>query len=307
MSEIEEPSSTFELETIAMEELKKRAKEKAAKAQVANVQNVQPEPADEQISIEPAQTKEHEPVAAPPVKKTIARKKSRPAAKHVQNRELARKHDSERRALQKNLNEMAKKRERDIRDLMDKVLKDHYAQVDRERGDYLAVLAELKKSLEGQGREIATSCQQVVTTAAQDEVDRMVNWFHEEFMQELTKKSQQYEELKLSSEKQVNKMSQESDNKSQKIMILDEKIRELAMRLPKDVRLELFEELGLEQLEEVKPQAKAEKKQGKGIFSKLSQMFKRRTAKPKTKPVSGKAKQAKAPHKRASPQSVIAQ
>ncbi|MGI0037362.1 MAG: hypothetical protein ACRD99_03290, partial [Nitrososphaera sp.] len=118
---------------------------------------------------------------------------------------------------------------------------------------------------------------------------------------------QQYEELKLSSEKQVNKMSQESDTKSQKIMILDDKIRELAMRLPKDVRDELFEELGLEHLEEPKPPVKVEKKNSKGIFAKLSELFKRRAAKPKTKPASGKAKQAKGSHKRAAPQSVIAQ
>lgn len=307
MSEIEEPSSTFELEAIAMEELKKRAREKATKVQAASVQNVHHEPAIEQISAEPTQTKEPEPIATPPVKKHVATKKPRPAVKHVQNRELERKHESERKALQKNLNEMAKKRERDIRDLMDKVLKDHFAQVDRERADYLEVLAELKKSLEGQSKELTTSCQQVVTTAAQDEVDRMVNWFHDEFMQELTMKSQQYEELKLSSEKQVNKMSQESDTKSQRIMILDEKIRELAMRLPKDVRQELFEELGLEQLEEPKVQAKAEKKQGKGIFFRLSQIFKRHAAKPKAKPPSGKAKQAKGPHKRPNPQRVIAQ
>src|SRR6185503_8051439 len=306
MSEIGEPSSTFELETIAMEELKKRAREKAAKAQAASLQTMHLEPKVEPISVEPTQPKAPEPVAAEPVKKQVTKKKiTHTAAKPTQNRELARKHESERKALQKNLNEMAKKRERDIRDLMDKVLKDHYAQVDKERADYLSVLVELKKSLEGQSKEITTSCQQVVTTAAQEEVDRMVNWFHDEFMQELDKKSQQYEELRLSSEKQVNKMSQESDGKSQKIMILDEKIRELAMRLPKDVRDELFEELGLEPLEEPKAPAKVEKK--KGIFAKLSQLFKRPANKPKTKPASGKGKQAKGQHKRPHPQNVIAQ
>jgi hypothetical protein len=135
----------------------------------------------------------------------------------------------------------------------------------------------------------------------------MVNWFHEEFMKELTVKSQQYEELKLSSEKQVNKMSQESDSKSQKIMILDEKIKKLALQLPKNVREELFEELGLEHLEEPPKQVKEQKKKGPGLFSKLSQMFKR-SSKPKAaKPAQMKQKPSKGMHKKVPPQNVMAQ
>jgi hypothetical protein len=139
----------------------------------------------------------------------------------------------------------------------------------------------------------------------------MVNWFHEEFMQELAKKSQMYEDLKVSSEKQVNKMSAENDTKSQKIMMLDEKIKELALHLPKNAREEIFEELGLEHLKVgaavVEEKPKGEKVQGKGMFSKLSQLFKRQPSKAKAKPAQGKPKPAKGQQKRPSAEGVIAQ
>jgi len=310
MSEIEQISSTFELESIAQEELKKRAREKAARAQVASLQKMQVPVEDHPVTYEvPEPVVEGKIAAAPAIKRAAKKRKahSAPVKEDKQSRELHRKHESERKALQKNLNELAKKRDRDIKDLVEKVLKEHYSQVDRERADYLAVLAELKNALEGQSKEITTSCQQVVTASAQEEVDRMVNWFHEEFMKELTDKSQQYEELKISSEKQVNKMSQESDTKTQKIMMLDSKIKELSLKLPKKVREELFDELGLEYLVEPQKPGKEQKKKGPGLFSKLTQMFKRSPGKPKAKPAQLKAKQSKALQKRPSPQNVIAQ
>lgn len=309
MSEIEEPSSTFELESIAQEELKKRAREKAARAQAASLQKLQVAP--EIIPVANTAIEKHAPKPESPTspikKQTLKKQKSRTVGGDKNTRDIIKKHNTERKALQKNISDLSKKRERDIRDLMEKVLEDHYAQVDKERADYVSVLSGLKSSLEGQTREITTSCQQVVTTAAQDEVERMVNWFHDEFMQELAKKSEQYEELRKSSEKQVNKMSEESDSKSQKIMILDEKIKELALHLPKDIREELFEELGLEHLKAPEKPAKPEKVKGKGMFSKLSQLFKRSPSKPKSKPVQSKSKQVKAQQRDASAENVIAQ
>ncbi len=309
MSEIEEPSSIFELESIAQEELKKRAREKAARAQAASLQKLQVAPAIVPLADTAVEKPTPKPeLPASPIKKQTSKKqKSRTVSGDKNTRDIIKKHNIERKALQKNISDLSKKRERDIRDLMEKVLKDHYAQVDKERADYVGVLSGLKSSLEGQTREITTSCQQVVTTAAQDEVERMVNWFHDEFMQELAKKSEQYEELRKSSEKQVNKMSEESDSKSQKIMMLDEKIKELALHLPKDIREELFEELGLEHLKAQEKPAKPEKVKGKGMFSKLSQLFKRSPSKPKSKPVQSKVKQVKTQQKRPSAENVIAQ
>lgn len=306
MSEIEE-SSVIDLESIAQQEVKKRAFERRAKAQL-------PIPPESTPAGEPAKTPEREiePQAIEPIVKASPAKRERTTAPkrrsrvgNSQSSDMAKKHEQERRALQRNFNDLVKKRERDIRDLMEIILKDHYEQVDKEREDYLAVLNGLKNSLEGQSKEITTSCQQVVTTAAQDEVDRMVNWFHDEFMQELTSKSQQYEELKLSSENQVNKMTEENSRNSQKIMMLDEKIKELALHLPEDVRKELFEELGLEYLEIPAQPAKEEKRKRKGMLSRLSQLFKRH-GKAKSKPVQVKPKQAKGQHRRTPAETVIA-
>ena len=310
MSEIEEPSSTFELETIAQEELKKRAREKAVRAQTASLQKLQVAPEIVPVADTAIEKPASEPeMRSSPVKKQTPKKqKSRTVSGDRNTRDIIKKHNIERKALQKNIGDLSKKRERDIRDLMEKVLKDHYAQIDKERADYVDVLSGLKSSLEGQTREMTTSCQQVVTTAAQDEVERMVNWFHDEFMQELAKKSEQYEELRKSSEKQVNKMSEESDSKSQKIMILDEKIKELALHLPKDIREELFDELGLEHLKAPEKPTKPEKVKGKGMFFKLSRLFKRGASKPKSKSVQNKSKQVKTQQqKRPSAENIIAQ
>lgn len=312
MSETEELSSTFELESIAQEELKKRAREKAARAQAASLQKLQESPEVTPVVEQPAEKPMPKPTPKPEVQPSIKKQTSKKPKRQTSSgdkttRELVRKHTAERKALEKSISDLSKKRDRDVRDLMEKVLRDHYAQVDRERAEYVGVLSDLKKSLEGQTKNITTSCQQVVTTAAQDEVERMVNWFHDEFMQELAKKSEQYEELRKSSEKQVNKMSEESDMKSQRIMILDEKIKELALHLPKDIRDELFEELGLEHLKTPEKPAKPEKVKGKGMFSKLSHLFKRSPNKAKSKPVQGKAKQVKSQQKRPPAENVIAQ
>jgi hypothetical protein len=165
MSEIEEPSSTFELESIAQEELKKRAREKAARAQAASLQKLQVA-----LAIVPvANTAVEKPAPKPempasPIKKQTSKKqKSRPVSGDKNTRDIIKKHNIERKALQKNISDLSKKRERDIKDLMEKVLKDHYTQVDKERADYVGVLSGLKSSLEGQTREITTSCQQVVS------------------------------------------------------------------------------------------------------------------------------------------------
>ena len=78
------------------------------------------------------------------------------------------------------------------------------------------------------------------------------------------------------------------------------------MKLPKDVREEMFEELGLGHLEEPETPAKEQKKKGPSFFAKLSHMFKQ-SNKPKAKPSQVKSKPSKGLHKKPSPQNVIAQ
>lgn len=312
MSAPEESTSVLDLELIAQEELKKRKREKAAKPMQQSAQEPAPSVIIEDNAV--IEDKLEPPVELPPEapvvpaaptklvrKRKAARKKKQLPVGTATSRQIAKKHDAERRMLQKNLNEMAKKRERDIKDLMDEVLKEHYSQVDKERLDYLSILGELKDTIALQSKEVTNNCQQVVTTAAQDEVERMVNWFHDEFMKELDKKTNEYEGLKANAEKQVNKMTEESDSKSQRIMMMDEKIKQLATHLPEDLRRELFEELGLQHLEpEPKPEAKRERR---GVFYKLSQLFKR--APKKSKPAPNKKKQ-KSNQKRVVAKQVIA-
>lgn len=306
MSEPEDSASVIDLELIAQEELRKRNKEKAARqaqlSQPPPQPSMEPEPQAPQPAVQPV---EKVPSPTKVIKKLVAKKKRAPLPSDPRAREIARKHEAERKSIQKDLDALAKKRDRDIRELMDKALRDHYELIDKERSDYLELLRELKKSLEAQTQGITESCQQVVTTAAQDEVERMVNWFHEEFMKELNKKNREFEDLKATAEKQVNKMTEENDNKSKKIMQLDDKIKELAASLPADVRKALFAELGLEHLEPVKVVPKEPKRERKGLFSRLSQVFKR-TPKKAAKPVKVRTKQTKKAQKRVLEEEVVA-
>ena len=163
MSETEELSSTFELESIAQEELKKRAREKAARAQAASLQKLQESPDVTPVVEQPAEKHAPKPTpkseVQPSIKKQTSKKPKRQTSSGDKTtRELVRKHTVERKALEKSISDLSKKRDRDVRDLMEKVLRDHYAQVDRERAEYVGVLSDLKKSLERRGRFGGIEC-----------------------------------------------------------------------------------------------------------------------------------------------------
>jgi hypothetical protein len=137
----------------------------------------------------------------------------------------------------------------------------------------------LKESISSQTTQFATTCQEAASGAAQTEVERMTSWFREEFIKELDRKSHEYEDLRAASEKQANKLSEESESKSQRMLVLDAKIKELATYLPADVRRELSVEFGIELGE----QDIAEKapKHKPGLFDRLIASFKHE---PKSKP-----------------------
>jgi hypothetical protein len=108
----------------------------------------------------------------------------------------------------------------------------------------------------------------------------------------------------------------EIDTKNQRIKVLDQKILDLAERLPKDVRQALFEELGLQHLVQEQERAKErekelKKEQKKGFMSKLSSLFKKAPKKPKPaaqQPEKAKKKEEqKNLRKRQAPAQVIAE
>jgi hypothetical protein len=178
-----------------------------------------------------------------------------------------------------------------------------------------ALRSDVKGILDGQTKELKQTCSEAVTSVNQEELARLVNWFHEEFMKEMDNKSKQYETLKTSSENQANRMVGEIDSKNQRIKVLDQKILDLAERLPKDVRQALFEELGLQHLVQEQERAKErekelKKEQKKGFMSKLSSLFRKAPKKPKPVAQPEKAKkkeEQKNLRKRQAPAQVIAE
>jgi hypothetical protein len=107
----------------------------------------------------------------------------------------------------------------------------------------------------------------------------------------------------------------EIDTKNQRIKVLDQKILDLAQRLPKDVRQALFEELGLQHLVQEQERAKErekelKKEQKQGFMSKLSSLFKKAPKKPKPAAQPEKPKKKEEPkniRKRQAPAQVIAE
>jgi hypothetical protein len=325
MSEIEdESSSVIDLELIAQKELERKKREKSVKVSAEPMHIPQPPaPEPESVEILPPTAADPQPQKAssspePEQEKIVSQKPPRkkqkrrlPANTDKATRFLEKKHQNERKALEKKLKDEAKKRERDVRDLTEKALKAHFEQADKERHDFLALLVELKYAIAAQSKDALESTQHLATAAAEGEVERMVNWFHEEFMKELDKKAKEYEELKASAENQVNKMTEESDGKSQQIMLMDEKIKEIATLLPDDVRKDILEELGLGHLATVeKPSAMQTRHQERpktGFMSKLASLFSRKPRKVPPKPKVKKEKQVKKTHPKQSEAQVIAQ
>ena len=293
MSEAEE-TSVLDLESIALEAVKKKSLQK-------NLPSPNPPPVaatsiivNEPVNVpEVVETAPQEPEIAPKPRITTA-------SKHA--RTIDRKITAERRTVEKNLHDLAKKKDQDMVRLMEQAMKNHCAQIDKERSDYLAVMHELKEAITNQTTQFAESCQNAATDAAEGEVERMIAWFHDEFMKELDRKSREYEDLRTASEKQANKMLEENEGKSKRIMILDDKIKELAGSLPPDIRRELSKELGIE-ISDNKAPAETAKKQKAGLFTKLAAIF-RQKSKPKPAPMNKKHK--KTSSKQRAPQDVIA-
>jgi len=260
MSEVEDSVLVDELEVIAQKALKQRSERGVIK-----------EPS-KQIS-EPSEIrhieigKDHK--ATPPAAKASRRKPRRDTRKTNQ---------VDQRLLQKILKEQAS-RKSDLKTWMEKVMRNQDSQIGKVIADYrkqnAAMRNEIRDLIGGQTKEFKQSCEDLAVTTSQEELERLVNWFHDEFIKELDISSRRFEELRASSETEANRMTEEVENKAQRIELLDQWIKELAGYLPKDVRRELFEELGLKYLDDYEDTLKRAKKERKGFLSRISSLFSR--------------------------------
>ena len=330
MTEVED-SSLDELESIAKRVLSKNAEKRQAEHATENTpKGVIPTKviSSVEVSYSPKTVSPPQaniPSKAPEVKPKKARAKSHGtisairASHRKELKDVKAKHKTERKQLKSALDEQVKKSRSDLKMWMEKAMKDHESRISKMVSDNAsqntALRSDVKGILDGQTKELKQTCAEAVTSVNQEELARLVNWFHDEFMKEMDNKSKQYETLKTSSENQANRMVGEIDSKNQRIKVLDQKILDLAERLPKDVRQALFEELGLQHLVQEQERAKErekelKKEEKKGFMSKLSSLFKKAPKKPKSvaQPEKPKKKEEqKNLRKRQAPAQVIAE
>ncbi len=331
MTEVED-SSLDELESIAKRVLSKNAeKRQAERATESTPKGVIPTKVISSVEVNYSPKTVSPPQATVPFKTPAVKPKKARAKSHgtittirtahrKELKDIKAKHKTERKQLKNALDEQVKKSRSDLKMWMEKAMKEHESRISKMVADnasqHTALRSDVKGILNGQTRELKQTCSDAVTSVNQEELERLVNWFHEEFMKEIDSKSKQYEVLKTSSENQANRMVGEIDTKNQRIKVLDQKILDIAQRLPKDVRQALFEELGLQHLVQEQERAKErekelKKEQKKGFMSKLSSLFKKAPKKPKpvAQPEKPKKKeeQKKDLRKRQAPAQVIAE
>lgn len=331
MTEVED-SSLDELESIAKRVLSKNAeKRQAERATESTPKGVIPTKVISSVEVNYSPKTVSPPQATVPYKTPAVKPKKARAKSHgtittirtahrKELKDIKAKHKTERKQLKNALDEQVKKSRSDLKMWMEKAMKEHESRISKMVADnasqHTALRSDVKGILNGQTKELKQTCSDAVTSVNQEELERLVNWFHEEFMKEIDSKSKQYEILKTSSENQANRMVGEIDTKNQRIKVLDQKILDIAQRLPKNVRQALFEELGLQHLVQEQERAKErekelKKEQKKGFMSKLSSLFKKAPKKPKpvAQPEKPKKKeeQKKDLRKRQAPAQVIAE
>ncbi|MCI0562887.1 MAG: hypothetical protein MN733_30775 [Nitrososphaera sp.] len=198
MSEIDDSAAVLELESLAQKILKSKGESMKSRRESPAKDNYESPPVLQEV--QPQLEKPSLPEKPPLTQKTIIKQK----------RVIKKRQPTEIKLIHAALKEQEKRNRDDLKKWMEKLSKSHESQINRMRADYINQNAglrnDLKDLLEGQGKDLKESCTEVLSNANQEELERLANWFHDEFIKELDNKSRQFEELKTSSETQVNKM-----------------------------------------------------------------------------------------------------
>ena len=281
MSETDSSSYLEELESRATMALKQSSKERKVKPPIDTPVKVEHQP--------PEEVKTDTPEKISRTKPTLRKRTQTKVDRQME------------RTLRKVVSEQTKRTKADLR-MLEKVMKKHESKVERMIGNNLgqsiSLQEEVKGLINGQSEELKKSCEDIVVSNSQDELQKLTDWFYDEFMKALDGKSGEYESLKSSSEAQANRMVEEIDSRAKRIKVLDQKIADIASYLPRDVRSELFAELGLQYLDSAIVRSAEKKQARKGIIAKLSSLFKRKP-KQATRPSVTKSKKKLDEQKRA--------
>lgn len=192
--------------------------------------------------------------------------------------EILKKHAEERKLLQKEIKVEAKRSREDLGKALKLTEKTYRSQLEQLRNDYesrsMKLQNELEVFLSGKMSEMKQQNQQVILTDSQERLEKLQEWLHGEFVTELQSKTNELEQVKASSDAQLQNLVHEVDQKNQEILFLHNKIKEISQHLKKGLREEVFSELGLKDDTSSDEKTKKKKKHQKiGLFARLSSKF----------------------------------
>lgn len=190
--------------------------------------------------------------------------------------QLLKKHGEERKLLQKEIKEQAKRNREDLGKALKQTEKTYHVELERLRQDYESRSAKLQNELEvflaDKMAEMKQHNQEVILTDSQDRLEKLQEWLHGEFVTELQTKTNELEQLKASSDTQVQNLVHEVDKKNQEIVHLQNKIREITQHLKRGMREQILDDLHLSEFE-ADEKVRKKKKQHKGLFARFSSKF----------------------------------
>ena len=163
-----------------------------------------------------------------------------------------------------------------LKEELRKTEKEYHAQLEQIRKENkdnnAAMYREIRDFLGAQMAEMKEGSESAVRNDNDEHFERLRQSMESVFTDELQKKTAELEQMKVFSEAQANKLIEDTHEKNQRIDFLEEKIKEIAQKLPEEAQQELYEELGFELpkvLEELDDKPKHQKKK-KGLFDRLS-------------------------------------
>jgi hypothetical protein len=190
--------------------------------------------------------------------------------------QILKKHGEERKLLQKEIKEQARRNREDLGKALKQTEKTYHAQLERLRQDYELRSSKLQNELEvflaGKMAEMKQHNQEVILNDSQDRLEKLQGWLHGEFVSELQTKTNEFEQLKASSDSKVESLVHEVDRKNQEIIHLQNKIREITQHLKRGTREQILDELHLAELD-TDEKVRKKKKQHKGLFARFSSKF----------------------------------
>ncbi len=186
---------------------------------------------------------------------------------------MKKKHQMEIQELQKRLKDHESRSKEELR----KSDKQYHAQLEQIRKENkennAEMYGEIKDFLGAQMSEMKEGNASAIRNDNDEHFERLRQSIESVFTDELQQKTTELEQTKVFSEAQANKLVQDTHEKNQRIDFLEEKIKEIAQKLPEETQQELYEELGFELpkvLEQLDEEPKHKKKK-KGFFDRLSE------------------------------------